>query len=76
MTRSERAIMTLIATGLSDEEIAGRLFLARVTVKTHPNRAMATLGARDRAQLVVAAHETGLVQPARADKGRPGYFPA
>jgi DNA-binding CsgD family transcriptional regulator len=68
LTRREREIMTLIATGLSNEEIAGRLFLARVTVKTHANRAMAKLGARDRAQLVVAAYETGLVRPARKDK--------
>jgi DNA-binding NarL/FixJ family response regulator len=52
----------LIATGLSNEEIAGRLFLARVTVKTHANRATAKLGVRDRAQLVVAAYETGLVR--------------
>jgi DNA-binding CsgD family transcriptional regulator len=72
LTRREREIMTLIATGLSNEEIAGRLFLARVTVKTHANRAMAKLGARDRAQLVVAAYETGLVQPARADRERAG----
>jgi DNA-binding NarL/FixJ family response regulator len=45
-----------------NEEIAGRLFLARVTVKTHANRAMIKLSARDRAQLVVLAYQTGLVR--------------
>ncbi len=54
--------MTLVATGLSNDEIAERLFVAPVTVKTHANRAMAELGARDRARLVVIAYETGLVR--------------
>lgn len=54
--------MTLVATGLSNDEIAERLFVAPVTVKTHANRAMTELGARDRAQLVVIAYETGLVR--------------
>jgi DNA-binding CsgD family transcriptional regulator len=62
LTPREREVVSLIATGLSNEEIAKRLFLARVTVKTHANRAMAKLGARDRAQLVMIAYETGLVR--------------
>jgi DNA-binding NarL/FixJ family response regulator len=49
-------------TGLSNDDIAERLFVTPVTVKTHANRAMAKLGARDRAQLVVIAYETGLVR--------------
>lgn len=62
LTPREREIMTLVATGLSNDEIAERLFVTPVTVKTHANRAMAKLGARDRAQLVVIAYETGLVR--------------
>ncbi|MFJ9903181.1 response regulator [Streptomyces sp. NPDC101152] len=62
LTPREREVMTLVATGLSNDEIAERLFVAPVTVKTHANRAMAKLGARDRAQLVVIAYETGLVR--------------
>jgi DNA-binding NarL/FixJ family response regulator len=48
---------------MSNDEIAGQLFLSAATVKTHLNRAMAKLGARDRAQLVVFAYEAGLVRP-------------
>ncbi|MGX1472338.1 UNVERIFIED_CONTAM: DNA-binding NarL/FixJ family response regulator [Streptomyces canus] len=62
LTPREREVMSLVATGLSNDEIAGRLFVTPVTVKTHANRAMAKLGARDRAQLVVIAYETGLVR--------------
>lgn len=62
LTPREREVMTLVATGLSNDQIAERLFVAPVTVKTHANRAMAKLGARDRAQLVVIAYETGLVR--------------
>ncbi|MFF9521745.1 response regulator [Streptomyces achromogenes] len=62
LTPREREVMTLVATGLSNDEIAERLFVTPVTVKTHANRAMAKLGARDRAQLVVIAYETGLVR--------------
>jgi DNA-binding NarL/FixJ family response regulator len=57
--------MTLVATGLSNEDIADRLYLSPLTVKTHVNRAMMKLGARDRAQLVVLAYEGGLVQVGR-----------
>jgi DNA-binding NarL/FixJ family response regulator len=63
LTVREREVVTLIATGLSNDEIAGRLFVSGSTVKTHAGRAMMKLAARDRAQLVVAAYEAGLVQP-------------
>ncbi len=66
LTTREREIMTLVATGLSNEEIAQALYLSPLTVKTHANRAMMKLGARDRAQLVVLAYEGGLVQPGQA----------
>ena len=60
-------MVTLIATGLSNDEIAGQLYVSASTVKTHAGRAMTKLAARDRAQLVVAAYETGLVLPGRYD---------
>ncbi|WP_405969154.1 MULTISPECIES: response regulator [unclassified Streptomyces] len=63
LTPREREVMTLVATGLSNQDIAERLFVTPVTVKTHLNRAMAKLSARDRAQLVVIAYETGMVRP-------------
>ena len=53
----------LIATGLSNEEIAGQIYVSQSTVKTHATRAMSKLGARDRAQLVVFAYQAGLVRP-------------
>jgi hypothetical protein len=56
----------VVATGLSNDEIADRLTVSSHTVKTHVNRTMAKLGAHDRAQLVVIAYETGLVRPGRA----------
>ncbi|WP_069770731.1 response regulator transcription factor [Streptomyces sp. LUP30] len=62
LTPREREVTTLVATGLSNDEIAERLFVTPVTAKTHANRAMTKLGARDRAQLVVIAYETGLVR--------------
>jgi DNA-binding NarL/FixJ family response regulator len=65
LTSRERELTTLVATGLSNEEIAVRLCLSPLTVKTHVNRAMMKLGARDRAQLVVLAYEGGLVQVGR-----------
>ena len=63
LTPRERDVMALVAQGHSNEEIALRLLLSPLTVKTHVNRAMAKLGARDRAQLVVAAYQCGLVRP-------------
>lgn len=65
LTARERELMILVATGLSNEDIADRLYLSPLTVKTHVNRAMMKLGARDRAQLVVLAYEGGLVQVGR-----------
>ncbi|GGN45874.1 response regulator [Streptomyces kronopolitis] len=63
LTGREREVLTLVAGGLSNDEIAGQLEVSPLTVKTHVNRAMAKLGARDRAQLVVIAYESGLVRP-------------
>lgn len=60
LTERERQITALVATGLSNDEIAARLVLSPATVKTHANHAMVKAGARDRAQLVVFAHRTGL----------------
>ena len=62
LTPREREVLALVGTGLANDEIAERLFVTPVTVKTHANRAMAKLGARDRAQLVVMAYESGLVR--------------
>ena len=62
LTPREREVVALIATGLSNEEIAGRLYVSQSTVKTHANRAMMKVGARDRAQLVVFAYQAGLAR--------------
>jgi DNA-binding NarL/FixJ family response regulator len=58
----------LVAAGLSNEDIARRLYVSQSTVKTHVARAMMKLAARDRAQLVVVAYESGLVRPGWADR--------
>jgi DNA-binding NarL/FixJ family response regulator len=63
LTDREREVMALAAAGLSNDEIAAELIVSPATAKTHVSRAMIKLGARDRAQLVVAAYETGLVRP-------------
>ena len=65
LTDREREVMALVGGGLSNDEIGRRLFMSPATAKTHVSRAMAKLGARDRAQLVVLAYETGLVSPGR-----------
>lgn len=63
LTEREREVMALVAGGLSNDEIAERLVVSPATAKTHVSRAMVKLGARDRAQLVVFAYESGLVPP-------------
>ena len=63
LTDRERGVLALVAEGLSNEEIAGRLYVSPATAKTHVSRAMGKLHARDRAQLVVIAYESGLVRP-------------
>lgn len=63
LTEREREVMGLVAEGLTNSEIADRLVVSPATAKTHVNRAMTKLGARDRAQLVVLAYESGLVRP-------------
>ncbi|MEV5969321.1 response regulator transcription factor [Streptomyces sp. NPDC051921] len=67
LTAREREVVHLIATGLSNEQIADRLVISPLTAKTHVTRAITKLGVRDRVQLVILAYETGLVRP-----GRPG----
>ncbi|HTW08638.1 MAG TPA: response regulator transcription factor [Acidimicrobiales bacterium] len=66
LTEREREVLVLVAQGLSNDEIAGRLYMSPLTAKTHVSRAMTKLGAHDRAQLVVTAYETGLVVPGTA----------
>jgi DNA-binding NarL/FixJ family response regulator len=63
LTEREREVMALVAGGLSNDEIAERLIVSPATAKTHVSRAMVKLGARDRAQLVVFAYQSGLVRP-------------
>jgi DNA-binding NarL/FixJ family response regulator len=63
LTPREREVVSLIAQGLSNDQVAGRLYVSPSTAKTHATRAMMKLGARDRAQLVVFAYEAGLVRP-------------
>jgi DNA-binding NarL/FixJ family response regulator len=67
LTDREREVMSHVAAGLSNDEIAERLYMSPATAKTHVSRAMIKLGARDRAQLVVFAYESGLVRPGWVD---------
>jgi DNA-binding NarL/FixJ family response regulator len=63
LTERERQVMSLVAGGLTNDEIAEQLYMSPATARTHVSRAMTKLGARDRTQLVVLAYETGLVRP-------------
>ena len=67
LTEREREVVALVAKGLSNDDIAGRLYVSPLTAKTHVNRAMAKLGVRDRAQLVVLAYRSGLVRAGAPD---------
>ena len=75
-TAREQEVLTLIATGLSNGEIAGHLHLSPATVKTHIARLLGKLGARDRAQLVITAYEAGLVAPTPSQPGNALSQPA
>ncbi|GAB3146850.1 response regulator transcription factor [Amycolatopsis stemonae] len=63
LTNREREAVALVAQGLSNDQVAARMVISPLTAKTHVNRAMAKLRARDRAQLVVFAYESGLAAP-------------
>ncbi|MEU0542452.1 response regulator transcription factor [Nocardia sp. NPDC005978] len=63
LTDREREVMTLVAEGLTNAEIAARLFMSPATARTHVSRILVKLGARDRTQLVVIAYESGMVRP-------------
>ncbi|WP_328839586.1 response regulator transcription factor [Streptomyces europaeiscabiei] len=68
LTTREREVMSLAAEGRSNDEIAEKLYVSPLTVRTHVHRAMTKLGARDRAQLVVMAYQSGLVQVSPPDE--------
>ncbi|MEU8177213.1 response regulator transcription factor [Microbispora hainanensis] len=63
LTEREREVLALVGTGMTNDEIAARLYMSPATAKTHVSRTMTKLHARDRAQLVVIAYESGLVKP-------------
>jgi DNA-binding NarL/FixJ family response regulator len=65
ITEREREVLTLVGRGMSNGEIAGRLYISTATAKAHVAHLLAKLGARDRVQLVIAAYEAGLVVPPR-----------
>jgi DNA-binding NarL/FixJ family response regulator len=68
LTDREREVLTLVGRGLTNQQIATQLYISVATARTHVSRAMTKLHARDRAQLVVAAYETGLVTPGQSPR--------
>ncbi len=70
LTEREREVLCLVARGMSNDEVAGKLFLSPLPTKTHVSRIITKLGVRDRAQLVVIAYESGLVVPGGLAGGR------
>lgn len=68
LTDREREVTTLVALGSSNDEIAAELFISTATARTHVSRSMIKLHARDRAQLVVMAYQSGLVAPSGAER--------
>jgi DNA-binding NarL/FixJ family response regulator len=69
LSTREREVMLLVARGMTNAEVAGRLFLSEKTVKSHVTGILAKLGLRNRAQIVVAAYETGFVRPGQHPPG-------
>jgi len=67
LTERELAVLRLVTAGLTNAEIAGRLYLGATTVKTHLGHVLAKLGLRDRTQAIVLAYETGLITPGRRE---------
>jgi DNA-binding NarL/FixJ family response regulator len=76
LTAREREVMALVATGLSNDQIAEHLAVTRATAKTHVSRALVKLRVRNRAQLVTLAYETGLVLPKKTAAARSGILAA